>query len=286
MFGEWGGLILQVTISIVVVLGLIAVVYWLVRRYSSGGLGRIGRGRVPRLAIVDAMAVDGRRRLVLVRRDNIEHLILIGGPSDLVVEQAIQRPRTRPVAKPQAAPTAGEPPAELVPPVDNPPIPFPQSRVHQPAAPFRSETYQASAPTPAAHQPPPPPHQPAAPQPIERPFSPARRAPQPQPQRAESAPAPVAPVATIVQFEPMAAEPPLFPDLPPMTADDDEAPPAFMRRAADSNGRAPFDFADGNEAGPAGSATPGTAEETAAKVNDLEREMARLLGEITSRRPA
>src|SRR5438045_1021731 len=48
MFGEWGGLILQVTISIVIVLGLIAVVYWLVRRYSSGGLGRIGRGRVPR----------------------------------------------------------------------------------------------------------------------------------------------------------------------------------------------------------------------------------------------
>jgi len=282
MFGEWGGLILQVTISIVIVLGLIAVVYWLVRRYSSGGLGRIGRGRVPRLAIVDAMAVDGRRRLVLVRRDNVEHLILIGGPSDLVVEQAIQRPRTRPVARPQ---TAGEPLAEPVAPVDNPPIPFPQSRVHQPAPTYRPEAYQASAAPPVPHQTVPPQQQ-ATPQPIERPFSPARRTTQPSPQRAEPAPAPVAPAATIVQFEPMAAEPPLFPDLPPMTADEDEAPPAFMRRAADGNGQAPLDFADGNAAGAAGSATPGTAEETAAKVNDLEREMARLLGEITSKRPA
>jgi hypothetical protein len=29
-----------------------------------------------------------------------------------------------------------------------------------------------------------------------------------------------------------------------------------------------------------------TSEETAAKVNDLEREMARLLGEITAKRPS
>ena len=39
-----------------------------------------------KLAVIDAAAVDGRRRLVLVRRDNIEHLLMIGGPSDIVVE--------------------------------------------------------------------------------------------------------------------------------------------------------------------------------------------------------
>ena len=89
----------------------LAIVYWLVRRYSTGGLGRIGRGRVPRLAVIDAMAVDGRRRLVLIRRDNVEHLILVGGPSDLVVEQSIQRPRQRPVARPQAAPQPAPAPA-------------------------------------------------------------------------------------------------------------------------------------------------------------------------------
>jgi flagellar protein FliO/FliZ len=35
--------------------------------------------------------VDGRRRLVLVRRDNIEHLLMIGGPTDIVVEPNIVR---------------------------------------------------------------------------------------------------------------------------------------------------------------------------------------------------
>jgi hypothetical protein len=40
---------------------------------------------------MDSATVDTRRRLVLVRRDNVEHLILIGGPSDVVVEQNIVR---------------------------------------------------------------------------------------------------------------------------------------------------------------------------------------------------
>ena len=47
--------------------------------------------RMPRLAVIDAAAVDGRRRLVLVRRDNVEHLLMIGGPADLVVEPNIVR---------------------------------------------------------------------------------------------------------------------------------------------------------------------------------------------------
>ena len=46
---------------------------------------------MPRLAVIDAAAVDGRRRLVLVRRDNIEHLLMIGGPTDIVVEPNIVR---------------------------------------------------------------------------------------------------------------------------------------------------------------------------------------------------
>jgi hypothetical protein len=45
------------------------------------------RGRQPRLAVIDAAAIDARRRLVLIRRDNVEHLLIIGGPTDVVVEQ-------------------------------------------------------------------------------------------------------------------------------------------------------------------------------------------------------
>ena len=45
--------------------------------------------------MIDAAAVDGRRRLVLVRRDNIEHLLMIGGPTDIVVEPNIVRATRR-----------------------------------------------------------------------------------------------------------------------------------------------------------------------------------------------
>jgi hypothetical protein len=78
--------------AFVAVLALIGVAAWLVRRFASNRLGaNTNRGRMPRLAVIDAAAVDGRRRLVLVRRDNIEHLLMIGGPTDIVVEPNIVR---------------------------------------------------------------------------------------------------------------------------------------------------------------------------------------------------
>jgi len=44
----------------------------------------------PRLGIAEQASIDGRRKLVLVRRDNVEHLLLIGGPVDIVVEEKIE----------------------------------------------------------------------------------------------------------------------------------------------------------------------------------------------------
>jgi len=82
----------QFILAFVVVLALIGLTAWLVRRFGGNRLGNnASRGRLPRLAVIDAAAVDGRRRLVLVRRDNVEHLLMIGGPSDIVVEPNIVR---------------------------------------------------------------------------------------------------------------------------------------------------------------------------------------------------
>lgn len=79
-------------LAFVFVLALIGLAAWLVRRFGGNRLGaNSARGRMPRLAVIDAAAVDGRRRLVLVRRDNVEHLLMIGGPSDIVVEPNIVR---------------------------------------------------------------------------------------------------------------------------------------------------------------------------------------------------
>jgi hypothetical protein len=84
--------IVWIFFAILIVLALIGAAAYLVRRFAGRGIGSgNSRGRMPRLAVIDAAAVDGRRRLVLVRRDNVEHLLMIGGPRDNVVEPNIVR---------------------------------------------------------------------------------------------------------------------------------------------------------------------------------------------------
>jgi flagellar biogenesis protein FliO len=97
-------------VAFIVVLALIGVAAWLVRRFATSRLGaNTQRGRMPRLAVIDAAAVDGRRRLVLVRRDNVEHLLMIGGPTDIVVEPNIVRAAPGRDQLPQRS-NAAEPP--------------------------------------------------------------------------------------------------------------------------------------------------------------------------------
>ena len=91
LFGAEMPLAARFFIAFLVVLALIGLTAWLVRRFGSNRLGGNARGRQPRLAVIDAAAVDGRRRLVLIRRDNVEHLLMIGGPTDVVVEPNIVR---------------------------------------------------------------------------------------------------------------------------------------------------------------------------------------------------
>jgi hypothetical protein len=79
-----------------VILAVIAAIAWALRRFGSGRLGATTRGRQPRLAVIDYATVDSRRRLILVRRDNVEHLLMIGGPGDVVVEPNIVRATASP----------------------------------------------------------------------------------------------------------------------------------------------------------------------------------------------
>jgi flagellar protein FliO/FliZ len=80
-------------VAFVLVLGLIGAGALLWRKFfGTGPLSPLGpRGRQPRLAVIDAAAVDARRRLILIKRDNVEHLLMIGGPTDIVVESNIGR---------------------------------------------------------------------------------------------------------------------------------------------------------------------------------------------------
>lgn len=83
---EWD-VYLRTVLALAFVLAMIAAAAWGAKRYGLGG-ARIGPRR-RRLAVVEVLQVDSRRRLVLVRRDEVEHLLLIGGGSDMIVESKI-----------------------------------------------------------------------------------------------------------------------------------------------------------------------------------------------------
>lgn len=81
-------------VSLIFVLGLIGLFAWLLRRFGPPSRLR-GPGK-RRLSIVEILPVDARRRLVLLRRDGKEHLILIGQTRDLVIEAGIEPPTESP----------------------------------------------------------------------------------------------------------------------------------------------------------------------------------------------
>src|SRR5271169_2122991 len=112
-------------VAFIVVLAVLGAGGYLMRRFSGGNLTALGpRGRQPRLSVIDAASVDGRRRLVLVRRDNVEHLLLIGGPTDVVVEPNIGKPAPAATAPAPVQDTRPSPALESLPPAWPPGEPY------------------------------------------------------------------------------------------------------------------------------------------------------------------
>ncbi len=110
MFGG-NALAAQLVVALVLSVLLIAGLAVLFGRRSGGRVSKgPARGRQPRLSVMEAAHVDGTRRLVLVRRDQIEHLVMIGGPTDIVVETNIIRGRPSGQVQPGRRPAAGQRP--------------------------------------------------------------------------------------------------------------------------------------------------------------------------------
>ena len=88
---------IQFFFALVFVIGLIGLVTLVMRHYGLGGAikfnARSRNGR-RRIAVVDAIGVDARRRLILIRRDDLEHLVLLGAHDDLLIEGGIIPPET------------------------------------------------------------------------------------------------------------------------------------------------------------------------------------------------
>lgn len=85
---------LQFALALVFVLGLIGLLAWLVRRFNLLGPMAVKRGPERRLGVIEMQMLGAKHRLVLVRRDQVEHLVLIGPAGDLLVEGNIAAPAT------------------------------------------------------------------------------------------------------------------------------------------------------------------------------------------------
>jgi flagellar protein FliO/FliZ len=85
-------LLLRFVVALAVVLALIAVTGWVGRRYMGAGRLAAFAGKRRRLALVETLQIDGRTRVLLVRRDAAEHLIMVGGAGAVVIETGIVPP--------------------------------------------------------------------------------------------------------------------------------------------------------------------------------------------------
>lgn len=98
--------------TLLFVIALIALLVWAFRAFFGGSSSsNFLRAREKRLGVVETANVDGKRRLYLLRRDDVEHLLIVGGPVDLVIETGIKgRPHLGPphddviIAKPETRP--------------------------------------------------------------------------------------------------------------------------------------------------------------------------------------
>ena len=129
------GMLVKVLASFGVILILIFFLTWIMKKLNLVSARIARQGEDPRLSIKEVIAVDHKRRLLLVRRDDVEHLLMIGGEADLVVEQGIPAQMPHPHAaavQGKATPTALSPVATAPAQPHQPPQPPMQPRMAPP----------------------------------------------------------------------------------------------------------------------------------------------------------
>ena len=220
-------------IGLAIVAFLVAAILVLVIvRMLFGGRLRMpgGRARQARLGIVDAFDLDRQRQLIIIRRDNTEHLILIGGPNDLLIESEIVRFEAREsrdqrrdkdlafsvdgrIPAPHPADARGLEPRS---PVDEPLLPMPLPEV--PAVVTPEPVAEAT-----------PQRAPTFPLPARRPPPAPERRPPLLPEGVSRGDAGPVIVDSIVPTPGPSVPPPSGPAAPPLTAPPRTLPPPFLK---------------------------------------------------------
>lgn len=100
-------------LGLAIVLGLILGLSWVLKRLGFGDSLKGPLGRRRRIATVEAVMLDGRHRAVLLRRDDVEHLVLVGPNTSQVIERNIPAREAPPSP---TAPAIDGPPTDATPP--------------------------------------------------------------------------------------------------------------------------------------------------------------------------
>lgn len=73
------------------VIGLLFLLAWAIKKFGVQlGLPVTLKKGAARLQLVEVTPIDAKHRLVLLRRDDVEHLLLMGGAQPVVIETSIQ----------------------------------------------------------------------------------------------------------------------------------------------------------------------------------------------------
>ncbi len=103
LLGGSGDTVVTSALALGIVLVLIVFGLWVLKFFMKAGTAMRAQGR--RVQVVEQVQVDAKRQLIVIRRDNVEHLVMTGGPQDLVIESGI------PAAEKTALPVRRQPAA-------------------------------------------------------------------------------------------------------------------------------------------------------------------------------
>jgi flagellar protein FliO/FliZ len=86
--------------ALLFVLGLIGGFALLAKKFGMGNRGPIRRSKNNRLSIIESMQLDAKRRIILIQRDNKEYMLLVGGVTELVIDDNITaKPKQKQVSQ-------------------------------------------------------------------------------------------------------------------------------------------------------------------------------------------
>lgn len=110
LFGGSENTVLNAVFALGIVLVLIVLGLWVMKGFLSAS-NTLARGRSRRLTVVESVQIDAKHKVTIIRRDNVEHVVMTGGAQDVIIESGIpvEKPALRRPAPATTQPAEAEP---------------------------------------------------------------------------------------------------------------------------------------------------------------------------------